>query len=323
MFWNLHWTVLKHQTSAFRALESSLMSMRVNPRVANAVVLIASLLLFAASGALAQNSEAPACTLSASSCNPFIKFQANSGDPSRPGDVKIEFFGHDSFRITSPAGLTVLVDPWKNDPTGRFPKWFSAQFPPLRVDVVLSTRAHFDHNAVEAPNALMVLDRLVGQFTLGDVAITGLADIHQCQSMPCPPRNEPGFENTIQIITTGGLRIVIWGDNRAAPDSSLDRSLKNVDVLVLPVDTVLTRSETDEVLKKYDPKAIIPSHYFVEGLTTDAAGLESADGWVNYQEKSHHADVHRLDRPELTLNPAELRGGPRRIYYFDSHFESK
>jgi hypothetical protein len=51
--------------------------------------------------------------------------------------------------------------------------------------------------------------------------------------------------------------------------------------------------------------------------------VESADGWVNDQEKVPHADVRRLDRAELTLNAAELRGSHRRVYYFGNHFEEK
>jgi len=52
------------------------------------------------------------------------------------------------------------------------------------------------------------------------------------------------------------------GDNRAVPDPALDHFLKNVDVLVLPVETILTRAEVDGIVRKYDPKALIPSHYF-------------------------------------------------------------
>ena len=206
--------------------------------------------------------------------------------------------------------MTVLTDPWRNDPTGLYPKWFLNEFPALRVDIVLSTHAHFDHDVVERPNGLMVLERLIGQFKLGDIEIMGLADKHQCDSTldhtsdrasadfhveTCPPNNVIGFDNAIQIIETGGLRISIWGDNRGVPDPSLDRYLKNVDVLILPVETILTRAETDAIVQKYDPKAVIPAHYFLNGLTTDLSGLESADGWVNDQQKVHHADVCRLD----------------------------
>jgi L-ascorbate metabolism protein UlaG (beta-lactamase superfamily) len=268
---------------------------------------IASVVLFMLASALCSNAQKAEASVSASRVwndNSLIDIQEKGGDPARHGDVKIEFYGHNAFKVTSPAGLTVLADPWRNDPTGHYPKWFLNTFPTLRADIVLSTHAHFDHDAVDVPDGLVVLERLVGQFKLGDIQNTGLADKHQCQPMSdhtsepasarvetCPPNNVIGFDNAIQIITTGGLRIAIWGDNRAVPGPSLDRYLKNVDVLILPVDTILTRPEVDAITRKYDPKAVIPAHYFVEGLTTDVSGLDSADGWVNDQEKTQHADV--------------------------------
>src|SRR5580692_7012420 len=101
--------------------------------------------------------------------NSLITIQKDGGDPTRSGDVKIVFYGHDAFKITSPTGLTVLTDPWRNDSTGLYPKWFLHEFPALRVDIVLSTHAHFDHDAVGRPNGLVVLERLAGRFKLGDI----------------------------------------------------------------------------------------------------------------------------------------------------------
>jgi L-ascorbate metabolism protein UlaG (beta-lactamase superfamily) len=268
-------------------------------------------------GAHAQQSERSAAPSPACNDDSLIAVQKNGGDPTHPGDVKIEFYGHDAFEITSPAGLTILTDPWRNDPTGVYPKWFLNEFPAVQVDIVLSTHAHFDHDAVDRPNGLVVLERLVGQFQLGDIEVTGLADKHES------PKNGIAFDNAIQIIETGGLRIAVWGDNRGAPGSSLDRYLKNVEVLILPVENVLAPDEVDAIVRKYDPKAVIPSHYFLNGLTTDVSGLESADGWVNNQEKVRHADVRRLDRADLTLSAAELIGSHHRVYYFGNHFENK
>lgn len=291
--------------------------------------LVFALTLASAFSAHGQKSDATAGALPWND-NSLIDIQKKGGDPVRQGKVKVEFYGHDAFKITSPAGLTVLTDPWRNDPTGAYPKWFVNPFPSARVDIVLSTHAHFDHDAVDRPEGLMVLERLVGRFQLGDVEITGLADKHQCESTPdqkpefrCPPNNVIGMDNAIQIIATGGLRIAIWGDNRAVPDPSLDHELTNVDVLILPVDTVLTRPEVDVILRKYDPKAVIPAHYFVAGLTTTGSGVDSADGWVTEQEKTPHADVRRLERTELTLNPGELKGCHHRIYYFGNHIEKQ
>jgi L-ascorbate metabolism protein UlaG (beta-lactamase superfamily) len=279
-------------------------------------------------GAVAQQSRSSPSPPPVWNDNSLISIQKNGGDPHRMGDVKIEFYGHDAFKITSPAGVTVLTDPWRNDQAGVYPKWFVNEFPAIPVDIVLSTHAHFDHDAVERPKGLMVLERLVGQFRLGDVEIVGLADKHQCErssaelvAKTCPPNNGIGFDNAIQIIHTGGLRIAIWGDNRAVPDSSLDHYLRDLDVLVLPVENVLTRAEADAIVQKYDPKSVIPSHYFLKGLTNREAGLESADEWVDEQAKAQHADVRRLDRADLTLNAAELKGTHHRIYYFGDRFE--
>ena len=277
-----------------------------------------------------QQSEPSAGPLPAWNDNSLITVQKNGGDPTRSGAVKIEFYGHNAFKITSPAGLTVLTDPWRNDPTELYPKWFQNEFPALRVDIVLSTHAHFDHDAVERPKGLVVLERLVGQFKLGDIEVTGLADKHQCDrssadsvKKTCPPNNEIEFDNAIQIIETGGLRVAVWGDNRGMPDPSLDRYLNNVDVFVLPVESILTRAEVDAIVRKYDPKAVIPAHYFLNGLTTGVSDLESVNGWVNDQEKVHHDDVRRVDRADLTLNTAELKGSHHRVYYFGDHFEKK
>jgi L-ascorbate metabolism protein UlaG (beta-lactamase superfamily) len=258
--------------------------------------------------------------------NSLIMVQKGGGDPARYGDVRIQFYGHDAFMITSPTGLTVLTDPWRNDSTGHYPRWFLSEFPAIPVAIVLSTHAHFDHDAVERPHGLVILERLIGQYKLGDVEITGLADKHKCEPTladTCPPANVLGFDNAIQIIETGGLRIAIWGDNRPVPDSSLDHYLRNVDVLILPIESVLTPAEVGSILSKFDPKAVIPAHYFVSGLTSDVAQLESADAWVSSQEKLHHGNVRRLDGAELTLNAAELKGSHHRIYYFGDHFEKR
>jgi hypothetical protein len=139
----------------------------------------------------------------------------------------------------------------------------------------------------------------------------------------CPPNNVLAFDNAIQIIETGGLRIAIWGDNRATPSPALDHYLKNVDVLILPIESILTRAEADAIIAKYGPKAVIPAHYFLSGLTTDVSGLESADAWVDDQEKIPHTGVRRLGSADLTLNAAALKGSHHRVYYFGNHYEKK
>jgi len=268
--------------------------------------------------------------------NQLIGLQSKGGNPKKDGAVKIEFFGHNAFKITSPEKITVLYDPWRNDPSGAWGKWFPHEFPEIPVDMVVSTHAHFDHDAVERPHALIVFERLIGEFRLADVQLIGLADKHQCHSegqqkwdqitvefhfSTCPPDNPLAFDNTIQILETGGLKIAVWGDNRPVPDMHLDRTLADLDVLILPIDGtehILTYREVNAIIAKYHPKAVIPAHYLVKGAESVLSGLKSADEWVAAQH-----DVRRIRDGELDLTPADLRGAIARVYYFGDDFKSK
>jgi len=264
--------------------------------------------------------------------NNVIVAQTKGGDAAKAGDVKIEFYGHMAFKITSPDGIRILVDPWRNDPSGAWGLWFPNEFPAIPVDIVLSTHAHFDHDAVYRPHATMVLERMAGQFELGDVRITGLADKHMCKSRGwykwteaatefkqefCPPDNPLHMDNFIQIIETGGLRIAHWGDNRPLPAGFVDEALKNVDVLIMNIDDsshILSYEDVDAALQRYQPRVVIPGHYYTKGATSVLSTLSTAEKWVQRQQ-----DVVRLKNPELVLNPETVAPLKKRIYYFGMH----
>jgi len=93
------------------------------------------------------------------------------------GKVGIAFYSNSSFQITSPRGISIIIDPWRNDPSGAWGLWYRMDFPKIDVDIGMSTHAHFDHDAIDKVDANMLLDRMAGSFTLGDVSITGIADI--------------------------------------------------------------------------------------------------------------------------------------------------
>ena len=137
------------------------------------------------------------------------------------------------FRITSPAGLTVLIDPWRNPPWGNW-DWFLFDFPRLKVDIAISTHAHFDHDGLHCVSANTLLDRLVGTYEFADVKITGIADKHVSDSshnvydwaemtrrltdmITTPPDNCRSFDNCLILVEVAGLKILHWGDNRPNP----------------------------------------------------------------------------------------------------------
>ncbi len=269
--------------------------------------------------------------------NHLIKAQQEGrGDPVKEGEVTVDFYGHAAFKMTSPSGITLLFDPWRNDPSGYWGVWFPEEFPEIEVDAILSTHAHFDHDATERPNGQMILDRMTGTYRFADVKITGLADKHQCNApgwykwtdaMPefgqpqCPPDNYHHLDNNIYLLETGGMRIVIWGDNRENPNEHVWQALQNVDVLVLPVDSsqhILSYAQASAIVNRIKPHVVIPEHYLTKGASITLTTLGSAEEWTK-QQKNHTL----LKSATLKLNPVKVREMDRHVLYFGDHHRHK
>lgn len=269
--------------------------------------------------------------------NNVIKAQRDGGVTPSTGEVKLDFFGHMAFRIITPRGTSIMIDPWRNDPSGYWGVWFPKEFPEVPVDMVLSTHAHFDHDAVYRPHASMVLERMAGEYSIGDVKITGLADKHMCSSKGwykwtraapefgqefCPPNNPMHMDNYIQVIDTGGIKIAHWGDNRPNPADHVMAKLKGVDVLILTIDGsshILSYDDIASLIAQIKPKIVIPAHYYTKGASSVLTTLSDADDWVSKQP-----NVVRLEKSRLVLKADEIKKMTgTTVYYFGAHFATK
>jgi L-ascorbate metabolism protein UlaG (beta-lactamase superfamily) len=302
-------------------------------RVLLVPIMALAISLGAARGAAAQSDHlAPA-----PNNNRIIDIQNKGGVRKDTGKVTIDFLGFNAFRITSPRGITVVTDPWRNDPSGAWGFWFypqpEKQFPRIQADITLSTHAHFDHDAIMRPMSSMVLDRIAGTFELGDVRITGAAEKHACKSpgwnhwdrflkevdqTSCPPNNPAHMDNVLQVVEAGGLRILHWGDNRHNPSPEALAIVGKVDVLLLPIDDsqhILSFEQVAEIIKRLDPHVVIPCHYYTEGVSMSASTLYEADGWVAKQPS-----VTRLKSHRLTLEVEKVRKMKNHVMYFREHY---
>lgn len=248
---------------------------------------------------------------------------------STTGDVKFDYYGHSAVKVTSPAGISIMFDPWRNDPSGAWGLWYQYQFPMTRVDIGMSTHAHFDHDALDRLDATMLLDRMTGDFALGDLEIKGIADKHVCIAPgkvkwtdaviefgfnPCPPNNPTHMDNNLYLVETGGLRILVWGDNRPnAPDAVLNK-LGSVDVAMLPVDGsghILTGEQADAIAKRLKAKVIIPIHYRNTGVSYALTTLESAETYVNA-----HPSKMLASSSSVTLTKDQIKDKTMHVVYF-------
>ena len=263
--------------------------------------------------------------------NHVLDLQEKLGSGSS-GDVKIDYYGHCAFKITSPAGLTMMFDPWRNDPSGAWGLWYPKEFPKTTVDIGISTHAHFDHDALERLDATMILDRMVGEYQFSDVKITGIADKHACVApgwykwtnvlsefgaSACPPDNPGHLDMVMYIVETGGLRILIWGDNRHNPSEYAMSQLRDIDVFTIPVDGsqhILSYEQGDALIAALNPKTVIPTHYLCEGLSLTLTTLQTADEWVKTQKSKTY-----LKESSIRLNAAEVKRMKGEFLYFGSN----
>ena len=265
--------------------------------------------------------------------NRLIEFQNEEVAPGPDDKVGIAYYSNSAFRITSPRGLTIMVDPWRNDPSGAWGLWYRMEFPMTDVDIGMSTHAHFDHDALDRLDANMLLDRMAGTFQLADVKITAIADKHQCvapgtvtwteavkqfegRDDPCPPTNFRHMDNALYVIETGGLRLLMWGDNRPEPPQEVWDKIGQVDIVFVPVDGskhILDYEQADAVVEKTGAKIAIPHHYLVPETTFFTSTLTSAEEWT----KTHEHTM--LESASIELGQADVKGKSGHVMYFGSN----
>ncbi|SLN39694.1 metal-dependent hydrolase [Roseovarius albus] len=263
--------------------------------------------------------------------NGVIELQKTTGTAA-DGAVGIDFYGHCALKITSPGGATVLFDPWRDDPSGAWGLWFKNEFPETPVDICMSTHTHFDHDAIHRPVSTMVLDRMVGNFEFADLKITGFADKHVCRApgwynwtnalnefgvQACPPDNVSHMDMVVYLVETGGVRTLIWGDNRHDPPQEFWDAIGQVDVLTMPVDGsqhILSYDQANDIVSKLKPKVVIPTHYLNETTSYTLTTLQAADDWVKAQQS-----YKMLDSASLSLEVGEIAGMDREFMHFGNH----
>lgn len=265
--------------------------------------------------------------------NRMIELQANGVNVDAKGDVQLSYFGASSFRITSPSGISVLIDPWRNHPSGK-KDWYRGDFPVIPVDIVCSTHAHFDHDGIHQPDAHVVLDRPIGEYSFADIKISCIADKHCSEAPPGsfydwpdmyrktagidprPPNNPRSFDNTIIVIETGGLRIMHWGDNRINPNPHVWDMLGSVDIALLPIDAsmhILSYEQADEIADKLNATVVVPHHYFMWDLVLPSSTLLPADAYVATR------DHIKTDGPDHKFNTDLIDQWKRKVVHFGEH----
>jgi L-ascorbate metabolism protein UlaG (beta-lactamase superfamily) len=120
---------------------------------------------------------------------------APKAPPAPAAKTQVTWYGHAAFKIETPAGKTLLVDPWLQNPSNPTGK---DDVGSVKADLILVTHGHFDHVGDATEIATRTKAKLVTTFDLGNALIaTGF------------PKDQFGFDTGGNI---GGSITVLDGE---------------------------------------------------------------------------------------------------------------
>jgi len=197
--------------------------------------------------------------------------------------IKVTWFGHSTFKLVSPGGKHVMLDPWVNNPV--CPDALKAVD---RCDVMAITHGHFDHLADAAaiaartqPKAVIGIYELAnwlgsrgvantvgmnkgGSHTVEGLTFTMTVAFHSSSFIDDAGTitylGEPGgyvitFEN--------GARVYCSGDTCVFGDMRLIGELYRPDIAMLPIGDLYTMGpfEAAHAVRLLGVKHVIPMHW--------------------------------------------------------------
>lgn len=179
--------------------------------------------------------------------------------------MNIQYYGHSCFKITTkPAGrgqedINVFIDP--------FDKTIGLRPPQGQADIALVTHDHPDHNNVGILKGNPAIIDIPGEYSVKGINIVGIGTYHDDKN-----GQERGL-NTIYLLDTEDIKICHLGDLGTDLTEKQMEDLDGVDILMVPIGgkSTIDAKKAIEVVRKLEPKIVIPMHYKMNGTTADIA----------------------------------------------------
>lgn len=202
--------------------------------------------------------------------------------------MHIEWLGHSCFRFSND-GCSIVIDPHDGRSVG-------LKTPDTDADIVLMSHDHFDHNASSAIKGKHEDHKFHnGEFSSHGIDFCGFPTFHD------PEKGKLRGKNTVYMFSMDGVSVCHCGDLGCMPDADVIDSIRNVDMLFVPVGGKYTMplKETIDFVRKVSPNVVVPMHYLIDGLTVDISGPE---GFINgislpLKKVGSSVDIEKKDIP--------------------------
>ncbi|RKX70483.1 MBL fold metallo-hydrolase [candidate division WOR-3 bacterium] len=216
--------------------------------------------------------------------------------------MKFTFLGHAAFLIETKDGVRIITDPYK---PGCYDN--AVGYDPITeaADIVTVSHEHDDHNYTQDIKGDPVIVKGAGAQEVKGIKLTGFESYHD------QAKGSQRGKNTIFLIEAEGMRIVHLGDLGHVLDDEAAKRIGPVDILLIPVGGFYTidAGEAWQVVKKLNPRIVIPMHFKTEKLGFPIAkvnefAFDAKD--ADWTERSEY-EITKENLPEalkvVILNP--------------------
>jgi L-ascorbate metabolism protein UlaG (beta-lactamase superfamily) len=181
--------------------------------------------------------------------------------------MKIKWYGHAAFLITSDQGTKIMTDPYE---PGAFGGQLSYGKIRDQVDIVLTSHDHADHNYTKDLPGTPQIVKGSGPQTSRGISMKGIPTYHD------PSKGSERGTNTIFTFKVDHVQLCHLGDlGHLLSDKELGE-IGPVDILLIPVGGFFTidPKEATRVAEQIKPKILIPMHFKTEKCGFPIAPVE-------------------------------------------------
>lgn len=205
--------------------------------------------------------------------------------------MKIKWYGHASFLMTSEQGVKIITDPYE-------PGGFDGAITYGKItdtpDIVLISHDHGDHNYIGGiPEGHQVINKS-GTHHYHNIEFSGISTYHDTS------QGKERGNNIIFIFSLDGIRVCHLGDLGHFLSKQELTKIGPVDLLLTPVGGTYTIDPTvaTQVVSDLNPKITIPMHYKTQKC---AFPLNEVDDFMVGKER-----VKRLKESEVEIKKDNL-----------------
>ncbi len=242
------------------------------------------------------------------------------------GLTKLEWYGHAAFKITTPTGKVLLLDPWLTNPLNATGAADVAAL--TQADLIFVSHGHADHVGDAVKIAQQTKAQLVAPYDLGGALVAfagfpaaqstgetqgniggsltlldGEVTVHftpamhgstvtDAQQLPHGAGNPCGF----LIMIKNGPTIYHTGDTGLFSDMALLPKVHKVDVMLACIGDhfVMSPEQAAEAVKLVQPATVVPMHYGTfPALPGTAAQFHAALKARGLKPRVEVLDVHQ------------------------------